>query len=207
MLSIQTPLFEAQDIRLGPIDHEKDPEVESKWTHDSEFMRLMELKPVRPLAPAMVKKEYESLEKEIEEAKNLFYFTIRARADDRLLGKAVLEWIDWSNGNGYLRLGLGSGSDRGKGFGAQALGLLLRFAFAELNLFRVTIVIPEYCQAALALVNKFGFVEEVRRRKAILRDDRIWDLIIFGLLRSEWVDESALRLQSFDKLRTSAQGE
>jgi len=28
MLSIQTPLFEAQDIRLGPIDHEKDPEVE-----------------------------------------------------------------------------------------------------------------------------------------------------------------------------------
>ena len=193
MLSIQTPLFEAQDIRLGPIDHEKDPEVESKWTHDSEFMRLMELKPVRPLAPAMVKKEYESLEKEIEEAKNLFYFTIRARADDRLLGKAVLEWIDWSNGNGYLRLGLGSGSDRGKGFGAQALGLLLRFAFAELNLFRVTIVIPEYCQAALALVNKFGFVEEVRRRKAILRDDRIWDLIIFGLLRSEWAEQNGSR--------------
>ncbi|MBN1453874.1 MAG: GNAT family N-acetyltransferase [Anaerolineales bacterium] len=189
MLSIHTPLFEAQDIRLGPIDHEKDPEVESQWTHDSEFMRLMELKPVRPLAPAMVKKEYESLEKEIEEAKNLFYFTIRAREGDRLLGMAVLEWIDWTNGNGYLRLGIGSGTDRGKGLGAQALGLLLRFAFAELNLFRVTIVIPEYCQAALALVNKFGFVEEVRRRKAILRDDRAWDLIIFGLLNSEWAGQ------------------
>ena len=49
----------------------------------------------------MVKKGYEALEKEIEEAKNLFYFTIRAREDDRLLGKAVLEWIDWSNDNGY----------------------------------------------------------------------------------------------------------
>ncbi len=59
MLTIQTPLFEAQDIRLGPIDHEKDPEVESRWTHDSEFMCLMELKPVRPLTPAMVKKGYE----------------------------------------------------------------------------------------------------------------------------------------------------
>jgi RimJ/RimL family protein N-acetyltransferase len=192
MLDIQTPLFEAQDIRLGPIDHEKDPEVESRWTHDSEFMRLMELKPVRPLAPAMVKKQYESLEKKIEEDKNLFYFTIRARTDDRLLGKAVLEWIDWSNGNGYLRLGLGSGTDRGKGFGAQALGLLLRFAFAELNLFRVTIVIPEYCQEALGLVRKFGFIEEVRRRKAILRDDHVWDLIVFGLLRSEWADEPSL---------------
>ena len=192
MLDIQTPLFEAQDVRLGPIDHEKDPEVESKWTYDSEFMRLMELKPVRPQAPVTVKKGYEALEKEIEETKNLFYFTIRAREDDRLLGKAVLEWIDWSNGNGYLRLGIGSGQDRGHGLGAQALGLLLRFAFAELSLFRVTIVVPEYCQAAITLVNKFGFVEEVRRRKAILRDGRAWDLLVFGLLRSEWADALSL---------------
>ena len=190
MLDIRTPLFEAHDIRLGPIDHEKDPAVESKWTQDSEFMRLMELKPVRPQAPEMVKKGYEALEKEIEEAKNLFYFTIRAREDDRLLGKAVLEWIDWSNGNGYLRLGIGSGQDRGHGLGAQALGLLLRFAFAELSLFRVTIVMPEYCQAAIALVRKFGFVEEVRRRKAILRDGRAWDLLVFGLLHSEWAEQA-----------------
>ena len=192
MLTIQTPLFEAQDIRLGPIDPEKDPAVESKWTHDSEFMCLMELKSVRPQAPEMVKKEYESLEKEIEDDKNLFYFTIRARADDRLLGKAVLEWIDWSNGNSYLRLGIGSEQDRGQGFGAQALGLLLRFAFAELSLFRVTIVIPEYNLAALALVRKFGFLEEVRRRNALLCDERVWDLLVFGLLHSEWIDEFAL---------------
>lgn len=186
MLDIQTPLFEAQEIRLGPIDYEKDPEVESRWTHDSDFMRLMELKPVRPLAPALVKKQYESLEKEIETDKNLFYFTIRARADDRLLGKAILEWIDWSNGNGYLRLGIGAQQDRGRGFGTQALALLLRFAFAELNLFRVTFVAPEYNQAALALARKFGFLEEVRRRCALLRDQRSWDLLAFGLLREEW---------------------
>jgi RimJ/RimL family protein N-acetyltransferase len=186
MFQIETPLFEAQDIRLGPIDHDKDPEVESRWTHDSEFMRMMELKPVRPLAPFMVKKGYEKLEKEIDEQRNMFYFTIRAREDDRLLGKALFEWVDWANGNSFLSLGIGSGQDRGRGFGTQALGLLLRFAFAELNLFRVSIVIPEYNAAALALVRKFGFLEEVRRRKAILRDDREYDLIAFGLLRSEW---------------------
>jgi len=188
MLNIHTPLFEDQDIRLGPIDHDHDPEVESRWMHDSEYMRMMELKPVRPLAPAMVKKGYESLEKEIEEDKNLFYFTIRAREDDRLLGKAVLEWIDWTNGNGYLRLGIGLSQDRGRGLGTQALGLLLRFAFAELNLFRVTMVVPEYNQATIALVRKFDFVEEVRRRQALLRDDRVWDLLVFGLLRSEWAE-------------------
>ena len=190
MLSIQTPLFEAQDIRLGPIYHEKDSEVEARWTHDSEFMRLMELKPVHPLTPEMVREGYESLEKEIEQHKNLFYFTLRAREDDRLLGKAMLEWIDWSKGNGYLRLGIGSGTDRGRGLGTQALGLLLRIAFAGLNLFRVTIVIPEYNQAALALVRKFGFIEEVRRRDALLYGEHVWDLLIFGLLRSEWMEQN-----------------
>lgn len=190
MLDIRTSPFEAQDIRLGPIDHEKDPEVESRWTHDSEFMCLMELKSVRPLAPAMVKKGYESLEKSIENDKNLFYFTIRARANDRLLGKAVLEWIDWPSGNAYLSLGIGLGTDRGQGIGTQALGLLLRIAFDELNLFRVTIVIPEYNLAALALVRKFGFLEEVRRRNALLCDGRVWDLLVFGLLRSEWMEQN-----------------
>ena len=189
MLTNKTSLFEAQDIRLGPIDHEKDPEVESKWTHDSEFMRLMELKSGRPLAPAMVKKGYESLEKGIVEDKNLFYFTIRAREDDRLLGKVMLECIDWSNGNGYLSLGIGASQDRGRGLGTQALSLVLRFAFAELNLFRVTVVIQEYNRAGIALVRKFGFVEEICRRKAILQDGLEYDLLVFGLLRSEWAEQ------------------
>ncbi|GAB4417783.1 MAG: GNAT family protein [Anaerolineales bacterium] len=192
MLQIQTPLFEARDIRLGPIDYEKDPEVESGWTHDSEFMRLMELKPALPLSPGMVRKQYEELEKEIDEKRNAFYFTIRTRKDDGLIGKVVFDWVDWANGNAYFQIGIGSRQHRGRGYGEQALGLLMRFAFAELNMFRVTCVIPEYCRAAIGLVQKFGFVEEVRRRKAILRDSREWDLLVFGLMQSEW-QEGALK--------------
>lgn len=186
MLDIQTQLFEAQDIRLGPIDHEAHPEIESKWTHDSDYMRLMELKPVRPLSPALVKKEYESIEKKMEEDKNLFYFTIRAREDDHLIGKAVIEWVDWTNGNGWIRLGIGAAEDRRRGLGSQTLGLILRYAFAELNLFRVSAMVPEYNEGAIRLLKKFGFVEEVRRRQAVQRDGRTWDLLTFGQLRSEW---------------------
>jgi hypothetical protein len=35
LFDIQSQLFEGQDIRFGPIDHDKDAEIESKWTHDS----------------------------------------------------------------------------------------------------------------------------------------------------------------------------
>lgn len=187
MFDIQTQLYEAKDICFGPIDHEAHPAVESKWTHDAEFMRLMELAPARPLSPAQVRKQYESIEKKMDEDKNMFYFTIRARKDEHLIGKAVIEWIDWTNGNGWLRLGIGAAEDRRKGYGAQALQLILRFAFTELNLFRVSAALAEYNTGALRLFQKFGFIEETRRREALYRDDRRWDLMCYGLLRAEWL--------------------
>ncbi len=186
MFDIQNQLFEGQDIRFGPIDHEKDPEVESKWTHDSEFTRMFEVDPARPMSAALLKKKYEKLEKEIEEDKNAFYFTIRTKEDDRLIGKAVINRIEWSNGNGWIRLGIGSRDDQHKGCGSQALAMLLRFSFAELNLYRVTASGQEYNEAGIALLKKFGFTEEVRRRQALDRDGRRWDLLIFGLLKDEW---------------------
>ena len=189
MLDIQTQLFEAKDVRFGPIDHETHPEIESKWTHDADFMRLMELKPVRPLSPAMVKKQYEAIEKEMDENKNLFYFTIRTREDDRFIGNALVEWVDWANGNGFIRLGIGAVEDRCKGYGSQALSMLLRYAFGELNLYRVTAVVPVYNEGAIRLFQKFGFMEEVRRRKAIHRDGEFWDLVSFGLLNAEWREQ------------------
>ena len=189
MLDIQAQLFEAKDVRFGPIDHETHPEIESRWTHDAEFMRLMEIKPVRPLSPTMVKKKYETVEKDMDEQKNLFYFTIRTRDDDRFIGKALIEMVDWSNGNGYLQIGIGEAEFRRMGYGSQALNMLLRYAFGELNLYRVTAVVPAYNQGAIRLFQKFGFVEEVRRRKALHRDGEFWDIIGFGLLNAEWREQ------------------
>ena len=186
MFNIQTQLFEGKDIRFGPIDHEKDPEIESKWTHDSEFMRMMSINPARPMSAAMLKKQYEKIEKQIDDDKNFYYFAIRAKEDDRLIGKAMIQEIEWTNGIGWIHLGIGSAEDRGKGYGTQAVGILLRFTFAELNLFRISARVPEYNDKAIALLKKFGFVEEVRHRQALNRDGRRWDLMVFGLLSTEW---------------------
>ena len=191
MFDIAAQLFEGQDIRFGPIDYDKDPEVEAKWTHSAEFMRLYEVNPARPLSAVIVKKQYEKLEKRMEEAKDLYHFMIRAKADDRLIGKAEVQRIEWTNSNGQIRIGIGSAEDRCKGYGTQALRLLLRFAFAELNLFRISANVPEYNEGAIALLKKFGFVEEVRRRQALERDGRRWDLLVFGLLKDEWQSQAA----------------
>jgi len=186
MFDIATQLFEGQDIRFGPIDYDKDPEVESKWTHNAEFMRLYAIEPARPISAAIVKKQYEKLEKRMEEERNFYHFMIRAKTDDHLIGKAMIARVEWTNGSGQIRIGIGSAEDRCKGYGTQAMKLLLRFAFAELNLFRINADLPEYNEGAIALLKKFGFVEEVRRRQALERDGRRWDLLVFGLLKDEW---------------------
>jgi RimJ/RimL family protein N-acetyltransferase len=54
-------------------------------------------------------------------------------------------------------------------------------------------MVPEYNEGALRLFQKFGFMEEVRRRQALDRDGRRWDLLIFGQLRTEWEDRAQAR--------------
>jgi RimJ/RimL family protein N-acetyltransferase len=185
-MKIEQSLFEGEQVCFGPIDHEKDPEIESRWTHDAGYLRMISLDRALPAAPAQIKKRYEAIEKDQDEKNNLFHFALRMRADDRLIGFARLYWIEWSNSAGFISLGIGDPSDRLKGYGSEALGLLLRYAFDELNLYRLSAVIPEYNPHALHVFCKAGFVEEVRRRQAVNRDGRRWDLIHLGILQDEW---------------------
>jgi RimJ/RimL family protein N-acetyltransferase len=185
-MNINDPLFVAENICLGPIDAEKDAEIEAGWTNDANFVRMISLDPAMPQPAAVIKKRYEAIEKAQEEKRNQFYFTIRMRTDDRLIGYGKIERIVWSNGTGYVQLGIGDPNERRKGYGSEALRLLLRFAFDELNLYRLSALIPEYNAAGQGLALKFGFSEEVRRRGALERDGRRWDLLHFGLLADEW---------------------
>ncbi len=192
-MSIDTQLFEGKLIRLAPIDHEKDPEVESRWTHDLTFMRNLSRKPAIPLSVAQMKKKYEAIEKEVEESKQLFHFTIRSKEDERLLGFVRIEGIEWTHGIASMVLAIGDPAEHGKGYGSDAMQLILYFAFAELNLYRLSAVIGEDNPGGLDFFRRFGFVEEVRRRKALRRDGNTWDSIHLGLLRDEWSKANSKR--------------
>lgn len=182
---MNTQLFEGEKVRLTPHDPEKDAEIESKWTHDPEYLRGLSADPARPLSPGQIKKKYEEAEK--EKTPNRFSFAVRTRADDRLIGFVRLEGIEWNNGSGRLTLGIGAAEDRGQGYGAEALRLVLRYAFEELNLHRLAATAAEDNAGALRFFERAGFSAEVRRRQAIMREGRRWDELFLGLLREEWV--------------------
>jgi RimJ/RimL family protein N-acetyltransferase len=185
-MNLNKPLFEGEGVSLAPIDREKDAEIEARWTQDAAYLRLLGTEPALPSSPERIRKRYETIEKEVEQERNHFYFTIRLRPDDRLIGFIRLYWIEWAMSYGSIQLGIGEAAERGKGYGAQALELMLRYAFSELNLYRLNAVIQEYNQPALRLFQKAGFVEEVCQRQALYKDGRRWDRIMLGMLRDEW---------------------
>ena len=185
-INIQKQLFIGTTIWLGPIDHENDPKIMSRWTHDPEYLSLEDVKPVYPLSIGQIQKNLEVIEKELDESKNFFYFTIRARENDRLLGFASIRHIEWTHGTGWVHLGIGDRQDWHKGYGTEALDLLLEYAFNELNLYRLGAEIMEYNFGARRLFEKAGFLEEVCRRKALRRDGQCWNVLLCGLLREEW---------------------
>lgn len=179
-------LFEGEKICLTALDLEKDAEVVARWTHDPEYGRLTSSKPTRPLSPMQVKKAMEEQVKEAREKRQRFDFAIRLKTKERLVGLATIEGIEWTHGHGWLSLSLGSAADRGMGYGGEALKLILRYAFHELNLYRLNTIFFEDNARGLAFLERHGFQIEVRRRQAIYRAGRRWDEVRLGLLREDW---------------------
>ncbi|CAG0978492.1 partial diamine N-acetyltransferase, partial [Anaerolineae bacterium] len=108
------------------------------------------------------------------------------REGDRLIGFIRVFDIMWTHGSGRLQLGIGDPADRCHGYGREALNLVLRYAFDELNLHRLSANTFEYNAMALRFLERAGFTVEVRRRQAVNRDGRRWDAMVLGLLRIEW---------------------
>ena len=178
------PLFESANLRITPVDLDKDPQIIASWTYDLDIARHLREEPARPMPVFEVKKVYEKWHKESEDNKQ-FVFAIRRRNDDAVMGVLRIANIAWVHGAAYLDLIMGSTQDWSE-WAHEALDMALRYAFDELGLFRVTSVVAEHNQAANDLFIQANFTLEVRQREAIYWNKRSWDKLWFGLLRPEW---------------------
>ncbi len=77
-------------------------------------------------------------------------------------------------------------SDHGQGLAFEASRIILEFGFRKLNLSRVELEVHSENAPAIALYKKLGFVEEGRKRQAFHRSGKKSDLIVMGLLQSEF---------------------
>ena len=177
-------LLQGELVRLVAANAEKDAELLAGWSRDSEYARQLDSDPAHPQS---VRRAKEDIQKWMEnESPDNFGFMVRTLADDRLIGFVGLDGIRWTHGDTFVGIGIGDPEYRGNGYGTDAMRVILRYAFTELNLHRVSLDVFEYNPRAIRSYEKAGFVVEGRQRQALNRDGRRWDVIYMGILREEW---------------------
>ena len=139
------------------------------------------------------------MEKELEEISPTdFFFTIRILGEDKLIGGLGLNVINWAARESFIGIFIGEREYWGKGYGTDAMRVLLRFAFQELGLHRLSLGVFADNLRAIRSYQKAGFVPEGRTRQDVQRDPvfapqsgvnggRRGDTLWMGILREEWL--------------------
>lgn len=176
-------LFHGELIRLAAMDAEKMSKAWERWNRDDLFRRLLDNEP-----PTLwsAKKIQQWIEKELERGDQRFSFSVYPLDSERLIGFVELNVTNWQHGNAWVGIGIGEREDWNKGYGTDAMRLVLRYAFDELGLYRVTLGVFAYNPRAIRSYQKAGFVIEGRERDALLRDGERSDMLVMGILRPEW---------------------
>jgi len=182
---MDTNLLHGSLVRLTVEEPKVNAEAYALWNRDSEFMRLLD---AEPAYPPSVKKLTELIQKDQEKDPPPFYlFAIHTLEGDRLVGYIGLDGDAFPHGELFVGIAIGEREAWGKGYGTDAMKVILRYAFKELNLRRVSLDTFEYNPRAIRSYEKAGFVHEGRAREFLYRDGRRWDLIFMGILREEWL--------------------
>ena len=106
------------------------------------------------------------------------------------IGNVSLQGIDYIDRSAEFAIVLGEKSSWGKGYSKDAAELIIAHGFSMLNLHRI------YCGTSAEnvpmqrLALAMGFSVEGKRREAIYKEGKYWDIVEYGLLRAEWIERA-----------------
>ena len=180
-------IFSGELVRLSAVPSSEIARAYAEWNRDSEFKRFLDSDPVRLYSSRGIQAW---LDKKLEsEAENFFFFNICTLKESRLLGDVNLDLVNRYSREAFVGIMIGDRNEWNKGYGTDTLRVLLRYAFTELNLRRVSLTVNGYNPRALRAYEKAGFKPEGRLRENLLREGKRWDEIYMGVLRDEWMAE------------------
>lgn len=109
---------------------------------------------------------------------------------DNLTGIVSLHELVWADRKASLGYWLGA-SYQGRGLITRACSILIRYSFSELKLNRLEIQCAADNDRSRKVAERLDFTQEGVLRQAWWSGDRFVDLVVYGLLTSEWQGEKA----------------
>jgi RimJ/RimL family protein N-acetyltransferase len=187
---LNNTLLTGELVRLAAVNPEKEAALRVRWFANSEFTRLLDM---APFPRNSVKSSREWMEKHLSDWLE-FEFSIETLADSRSIGFVGLDGdgIRSPHRDAFVGIGIGEPEFWGKGYGTDAMKLILRYAFLELNLHRVSLDVFDYNPRAIRSYEKAGFKLEGRMRGGLLREGQRSDMVFMGVLREDWMESNVL---------------
>jgi RimJ/RimL family protein N-acetyltransferase len=172
-------LFQGEQVRLTAFDAEADPDSMSHWSRDTGYWRLASS---AMALPRLARHAKESIQKMAPDEN---WFAIRPLGERRIIGSTGLYGIRWTHGEAWAGISIGERAYWGRGYGTDAMRLLLRYAFTELNLVRISLNVLSDNPRAIRSYQKAGFVIEGKARNAARYNQHGRDETYMGILRDE----------------------
>lgn len=160
----------------------EDYKISVKWRNDDEINGMIG-------GPKyFVSSEYEKrwVENRILNNNTDIALAVCIKENNQYIGNVYLNDINWINKRGESAILIGEQNHWGKGFAFEALVLLLKFAFYERGLNRVSAHVLESNKASLRLHEKCGYQKEGLLRYSVYKNGKFENQFILSILRSEF---------------------
>ncbi|HEY0734252.1 MAG TPA: GNAT family protein [Herpetosiphonaceae bacterium] len=134
----------------------------------------------RPIPLATMEKEFD---KNVED-EDRSWFVIEA--DGKVIGSIGLHHRDRRLQLSAFGIAIYERDYLGKGYGRDAINVLLEWAFEMQNFRRIWLETWATNERAIRCYQALGFVEEGRLREHGYHKGQYFDVVLMGLMRSEW---------------------
>lgn len=150
-----------------------------KWLNDTEIMILLGRR--HHLSMAEEEKWYEDY---LKSGKSRIFAIVEENGAH--IGNIGLHNIDNENRSASLGIVIGEKEKWGKGYGSDALVIILRYAFRELGLHKVSLRVFQNNERATKSYERCGFKKEGVMREQVFKDGKFHDLYIMSILDREF---------------------
>ena len=158
----------------------EDAERSYRWMNDPNIVRTLKAR-----YPIAFQNEQEWIERAIHSADGERHFAIERKDDRSHIGNASIHEIDWVSRRAWFGLFIGEPTAWNRGFGGDAIGTLVRFAFEEMNLSKLSIRVFDYNDRAKHVLESHGFVREGLLKREFYREGTFHDIVLFSMFREQ----------------------
>jgi RimJ/RimL family protein N-acetyltransferase len=175
-------------IALGPIRRDLVP-LYQRWINDFEVTRTLGIG-TGPMTLEAEQAWYDGASRRGHDA----LFTIYERVTLRPIGNTGLHDVDLSHGTAEFGIVIGDKECWGRGCGTEAATLMLDYGFHALGLHNIWLRVYDFNERGIRAYTRAGFREIGRRREAVRRGQRYYDLVLMDCLAPKFEGQVLRRL-------------